>query len=125
MIKYLFSKIMINFLSDFEQERPACQPWSLVPILCVLVGLMTLIAIAFLYSGFYRVSLANQRIGFNIVLFFIPSLLIIVCCPNNILLCGSIAKKYIQYFKVFIQESFIFHQLSTPFQYILRSNITK
>lgn len=48
VIKYLFSKIMINFLNDFEQERPACQPWSLVPILCVLVGLMTLIAIAFL-----------------------------------------------------------------------------
>lgn len=39
---------MINFLNDFEQERPACLPWSLVPTLCVLVGLMTLIAIAFL-----------------------------------------------------------------------------
>lgn len=39
---------MINFLNDFEQEQPACKPWSLVPILCVLVGLMTLIAIAFL-----------------------------------------------------------------------------
>lgn len=48
MIKYVFSKIMIKFLNDFEQEQPACQPWSLVPILCVLVGLMTLIAIAFL-----------------------------------------------------------------------------
>lgn len=39
---------MINFLNDFEQERPACLPWSLVPILCVLIGLMTLVAIAFL-----------------------------------------------------------------------------
>lgn len=39
---------MVNFFNDFEQERPACQPWSLVPILCVLVGLLTLIAIAFL-----------------------------------------------------------------------------
>ena len=39
---------MINFFNDFEQEQPACQPWSLVPILCVLVGLLTLIAIAFL-----------------------------------------------------------------------------
>lgn len=48
MIKYAISEIMIKFLNDFEQERPACQPWSLVPILCVLVGLMTLIAIAFL-----------------------------------------------------------------------------
>lgn len=49
MVKYAYrGSIMINFFNDFEHERPACRPWSLVPIVCVLVGLMTLVAIAFL-----------------------------------------------------------------------------
>ena len=62
MIKYVFSKIMINFLNDFEQEQPACQPWSLVPILCVLVGLMTLIAIAFLAKYINKTQNKKQQI---------------------------------------------------------------
>lgn len=68
MIKYAFSKIMINFLSDFEQERPACQPWSLVPILCVLVGLMTLIAIAFLAK--YINKTQNKKLLNGIILIY-------------------------------------------------------
>lgn len=68
MIKYVFSKIMINFLNDFEQEQPACQPWSLVPILCVLVGLMTLIAIAFLAN--YINKTKNKKLLNGIILIY-------------------------------------------------------
>lgn len=68
VIKYPFSKIMINFLNDFEQERPACQPWSLVPILCVLVGLMTLIAIAFLAK--YINKTKNKKLLNGIILIY-------------------------------------------------------
>lgn len=64
----MFSKIMINFLNDFEQERPACQPWSLVPILCVLVGLMTLIAIAFLAK--YINKTQNKKLLNGIILIY-------------------------------------------------------
>lgn len=52
---------MINFLNDFEQERPACKPWSLVPILCVLIGLMTLIAIAFLAKYINKTKNKKQK----------------------------------------------------------------
>lgn len=52
---------MINFLNDFEQERPACLPWSFVPILCVLVGLMTLIAIAFLAKYINKTKNKKQK----------------------------------------------------------------
>lgn len=59
---------MINFLNDFEQERPACQPWSLVPILCVLVGLLTLIAIAFLAK--YINKTKNKKLLNGIILIY-------------------------------------------------------
>ena len=59
---------MINFLNDFEQERPACLPWSLVPILCVLVGLMTLIAIAFLAK--YINKTKNKKLLNGIILIY-------------------------------------------------------
>lgn len=68
MIKYAISKIMIKFLNDFEQEQPACRPWSLVPILCVLVGLMTLIAIAFLAK--YINKTKNKKLLNGIILIY-------------------------------------------------------
>lgn len=68
MIKYVFGKIMIKFLSDFEQEQPACQPWSLVPTLCVLIGLMTLIAIAFLAK--YINKTKNKKLLNGIILIY-------------------------------------------------------
>lgn len=68
MIKYIFSKIRINFLNDFEQEQPASQPWSLVPILCVLVGLLTLIAIAFLAK--YINKTKNNKLLNGIILIY-------------------------------------------------------
>ena len=59
---------MINFLNDFEQEQPACKPWSLVPILCVLIGLMTLIAIAFLAK--YINKTKNKKLLNGIILIY-------------------------------------------------------
>lgn len=59
---------MINFFNDFEHERPACRPWSLVPIVCVLVGLMTLVAIAFLAK--YINKTKNKKLLNGIILIY-------------------------------------------------------
>ena len=58
--------IMINFFNDFEQEKPACKPWSLVPLLCVLVGLMTIVAVAFLAK--YINKTKNKKLLNGIIL---------------------------------------------------------
>lgn len=60
--------IMINFFNDFEQEKPACKPWSLVPLLCVLVGLMTIVAVAFLAK--YINKTKNKKLLNGIILVY-------------------------------------------------------
>ena len=45
---------MLITLNGFQPERPACRPWSLVPLLCIFIGLLTLIGIAFLARYIYK-----------------------------------------------------------------------
>lgn len=57
---------MCFYLKGFEQEVPACKPWSLVPLLCILFGAMSLVGIVFLAKYIKR---KNKNKLLNIIIF--------------------------------------------------------